>query len=264
MSREPLRPQALVLRSEAATIALRDRAEGRSRNGTVSLRHFDEGVVTTLGATIDEDTQTYWLTISLIDGPPGAPVDKLTGEIRVPIVFSIPEDVFAQYQVPIIVVRREGMTPALNRWMPGQLQYRAPSYNAYTAVYKKGTVHERRGFDQMDQVQMATPFDIDYTISLISRHRGVKGGQRNQSHRTLDHVLRIYQPYSMVKLIDSIGDERTYEATMESVTPLDSIPEVSERIIGFSLSLRVSAEIDLAPTETYRTLLQTNIKETLL
>lgn len=254
-------PQTQILRPDATTTLLRDRAEGRSRNGTVNLRSFDEGVVTTLGATIDENTQTYWLTISSIDGPPGAPTDKLTGEIRVPIVFSIPEDVFSQYEIPIIVVRREGLTPALNRWMPGQLQYRTPAYSSSQVTYAPGSKFQKTGPDSVEQVQMAVPFDIDYTISLISRHRGVKGGQRNQAHRTLDHVLRIYQPWSMVKLIDSIGDERTYEATMESVTPLDSIPEVSERVVGFSLSLRVQAELDLAPTENYRTLTSINIQK---
>ena len=86
MSKEPLQPQAQVLRSEGLTQELRERAEGRSRNGTVNLRSFDEGVVTTLGATIDETTQSYWLTITDVSGPPGAPIDKLTSEIRVPIV----------------------------------------------------------------------------------------------------------------------------------------------------------------------------------
>lgn len=255
---------AEILRPEAETQALRDRAEGRSRNGIVNLRHFDEGVVTTLGATIDEDTQTYWLTVTGFSGPPGAPIDKLTNEIRCPVVFSIPEDVFAQYEIPIVVVRREGITPSLNRWFPGQLQYRTPAYGSHKTLAEEGTSNEQLGYDSMEQLQMAVPFDIDYTISLISRFRGVKGGQRNQAHRILDHVLRIYQPYTYVKLKDSIGDDRTYEASMESVTPLDSIPEVSDRVIGFSLSLRVMAELDLAPTEVYRTVTTRNFQETVL
>ncbi len=254
-------PQALILRSEAATQALRDRAEGRSRNGIVSLRCFDEGIVTTLGCTVDVARQQFFLTVEGIDGPPGSPLAYPTGELRVPVVFSIPEDVLSNFENPLVVVRREAITPDMKRWMPGQLQYRTPAYGAHEVVYGKGKSYEKRGYDKMEQMQMAVPFLINYTISILARNRGL--AQRNQANRLFDHVLRIYQPYSMMKLLDSIGDERTYDVQMESTAPLDSIPEVSERVIGFSFSLSVMAELDLAPTEVYYTLQSRTMREVL-
>jgi len=247
---------ALVYRPDATTAALREKAEGRARNGIVTLRSFDEGVVTSMGCTIDKTKQQYYLTVSSVNGPPGAPIAPITGEIRVPVVFSIPEDVFVQYENPLIVVRREAITPNLSRWHPGQLQYRTPSYGAHKVIFGKNKSYEKTGYDSMEQVQQAVPYDISYTISILARHRGTSNGQRNNANRILDHIIRIYQPFTFVTVIDSIGDERTYEASTGSIANLDSVPEVSERIIGFSLSLNVMAELDLAPTEVYRTLVE--------
>lgn len=255
---------ALILRPEATTQALRERSEGRADNGTVNLRCFDEGVVTSMGATKDIQRQRYFLTIPNIDGPPGSPIDPLVnGELRVPIVFAIPEDVFSNYEIPIIVVRREAITPRLNAWHPGQLQYRAPSFHSRPIVYLEGTSYEKHGFDLMNQRQMAVPFSINYSISILSRHRGLTLAQRNQANQVFEHILKIYQPYTYIKLIDSIGDERTYDAFMSSVVPVDSDAEVAERVIGFSFSLDVMAELDLAPTETFVTMYAPSIRETL-
>jgi len=48
-----------------------------------------------------------------------------------------------------------------------------------------------------------------------------------------------------VLVTDSIGDVRSYEANLSGVGPLDEASEVGERLIGFSLTLFVSGELDL-------------------
>jgi hypothetical protein len=97
----------------------------------------------------------------------------------------------------------------------------------------------------MEQVDQAAPFDFSYTINIVARNRGAPG-ILNQANRLLDHVLRIYQPYCRVLLKDSIGDARSYEAFMDGVSPLDEVADVTDRVIGFAVSLRIEGELDLS------------------
>ena len=53
--------------------------------------------------------------------------------------------------------------------------------------------------------------------------------------------------------MDSIGDVRTYEAFQESISPLDEVSEVVDRVIGFAVTLRVEGELDLLDPETKNT-----------
>jgi len=84
-------------------------------------------------------------------------------------------------------------------------------------------------------------------------------------NQLLDYVLRIYAPYCTVAVSDSLGDLRSYHAFMESISHLDELGEVTGRMIGFALTLRVEAELDLNdPTETTSVFGTRTIGETLL
>lgn len=237
------------------TEALRERTEGRARTGFVNLRSFDEGVVETLGATIDEDLQNYFLHLEPVetvgfDPPVSSPfhrgiVEPRPGLPGIPVTFALPEDVFEKYSIPVILVRREGLDPAMQRWHPGALQYRAPGRGAHPAQYQHGPTSEvKEGFDRAEQVDQAAPFDLLYTINVVARNRGAPG-ILNQANRLLDHVLRIYPPYCRVLVKDSVGDLRSYEAFMEGTSPLDEVADVADRVIGFAVSLRIEGELDL-------------------
>ncbi len=108
------------------------------------------------------------------------------------------------------------------------------------------------GFDRMEQLGQATPYDIQYTISVLARHRGAPT-QRNQVNALLQSVLRTYPPYGKVDVIDSIGDRRGYEAFNEGIANLDNINEVTERQLGYAITLRVEAELDLKDPITVQT-----------
>jgi len=257
------------VRPDARTQQLRDAANGVIRNGIVGLRHFDEGVVTTLGAKIDEETSNYFIEIPEVYGPPGNP-QSVSGLPKIPVVFSIPEDVFERYEIPIVVVRRDNIIPAMNRWHPGALQYRTASYSSHPVTYMPGTGYEKSGVSKVEQLQTPVPFDISYSITILARTRGTftpgtpktsATGQKNQINRILDYVLRIYQPYCAVILKDSDDEERTYEAFMKSIAPVDSIAEVSGRMLGFSLSLEIWAELNLAYEEQFPTVTGISIGE---
>jgi hypothetical protein len=235
--------------------ALRDRTEGRARTGFVNLRSFDEGVVETLGARIDEETENYFLNLEEVEtvgfDPPVSshfhrgPVDPRPGLPAIPVTFAYPEDVFEKYSIPMILVRRDDISPALQRWHPGTLQYRAPGRGAHPSEYKQyQTSDPVKGYDRVEQVDQAAPFDLSYTINIVARNRGAPG-VRNQANRVLDHVLRIYQPYCRVLLKDSVGDARSYSAFMEGISHLDEVADVTDRVIGFAVTLRIEGELDL-------------------
>jgi hypothetical protein len=222
--------------------ARRDRYEGRAPNGTVGLYAYDEGVYLTLRC-FDKDDE-YYLDPALvgIDAPPGKP--------GIPVTFFVPEDAHAMARYPLILITRDSIDVAMQRWHPGSLQYRAP---ASTAV--KVSVDGQEGFDRVEYRQQACPFDISYSLMLYCR-------TRLDGNKMLDYVLRRFPPYCNLRVRDSLGDNRLYTAFMESVGMLDSENEVGDRLIAFALSLRVEAELDLGDPEVQKVVTQAPILTT--
>ena len=237
----------------AETAALRNRVLGFSRTGTVGLRSFDQGVVETLGAIPYGDF--YLLNIPGVEGPPGIPAPPGLSN-PVPITFAFPEAVLDRFRIPIVLVKRESIEPSLNRWEPGSQQYITPSKAAKQVSVTQGNT-TKTGWDKYEYLLQAVPFDITYTVSVIGRYRGTNiPGQRSvgipppnpvmsYSNTILNFVMKTYQPYCEVRVKDSVGDVRGYEAFCEGPSHLDEVSEVVERVIGFALTLRVEAELDL-------------------
>lgn len=166
------------------------------------------------------------------------------GDAGLPVTFFFPEDTHEKFRVPRIVVTRDDISPAMNRWHPGSFQYRVPGEGA-NVVESRG----RRGFDRSESLQQAVPFDITYSLMLYTRTRA-------QGNTLLDFVLRCYPPYCNVKVQDSVGDYRLYSAFMESLGMIDDVPEVADRVIAFAVTLRVEAELDLNDPITEKTVTQ--------
>lgn len=222
------------------------RQAGSARPGYVTLRDFDQGIVQTLGATVSNNA--YYVQALNVSGPPGWP--------GVPVVFSYPEDVLQEYRLPFVLVRRDDITPAMERWQSvGALEYAVPGYGALPKQVTGPGGVVAQGFTLTETRPQAIPYDISYTLEITARHRGAIG-QRNQINSILYHVLRRFPVYGQVQLTDSIGDPRSYECLMEGVSPLDNIAEVTDRKLGFSISLRVLAELDTTPTSTSNTVTQ--------
>jgi len=242
-----------------------DRELGLAPGGEVGLRNFDQGVVTTLGATLyGSDTgrghlSNYYISSGIlpVEPPPGVP--------GVPVTFSHPEDIWERYRVPVIVVRRDEFVPAMSRWHPGMVVWRGPAPGAKEArvVYDEGTRGEvvLLGYDRYMQQEMAVPFDITYTVSIYARNRGkgpippkgtptgftgAEGSPRNQVNRMTDYVLRRLPPYGQITVIDSVGDTRGYYSFMEGLASLDEVEGVRERVLGFAITVRVEAELNLS------------------
>jgi len=248
-----------------------ERLAGTAPSGIVGLRNFDEGVATTLGAEIHEvDTgkgphSNFYISSGIL------PVEPAPGLPGVPIIFSHPEDVYARYRQPVLVIRRDDISPAMNRWHPGHKSFRAAAQGAkvvavtFDASTRAETVVQ--GYDRYETKDTGVPFDIVYTISIYARHRGkgnlprsgaptgfvgAEGSPRNQVNRILDYVLRVYAPYCQVIVQDSLGDDRKYSAYMEAVSHLDNVPDVTDRVLGFAVTLRVEGELDLSDPVVHR------------
>ena len=234
---------------------LRERYEGRRDNGYVNLRTFDRGIKETLGGEIDPKGQHYVIPVERVYPdhnltntdliqPYVAPRPGLTG---VPIAFSYPEDVLQHFSLPYILVRRDDIAIAMNRWHPGMQQFRAPARKAQAL-----SIGSKTGPDYTAQRQQAMPYDITYTIELYARNRGSENIENNLA-RLFGYVTRIFPAYGALYVTDSVGDRRSYEAFMESLSMIDDAPGNTDRIPGFAITVRVEAELDHLDIEEYPT-----------
>jgi len=215
--------------------------------GTVGIRNFDQGIVETLGGKISHNN--YYVEIEGVDPPPHTP--SLPG---IPITFAFPEEVFEKYRMPAIVVSRDDIMAANERWHPFSEQWRAPAEGALPVTVSVGG-NPVTGWTKAATRQQAAPFDITYTVSCFAQRRGMR--TRNRVNKILDFILRRYTPTAtIVKVIDSIGDTRLYECHNEGIAHLDDVAGVGERVLGFAVTLRVEGELDLGDPYTSATVLQ--------
>lgn len=204
------------------------------RTGSVFIDDFDVGLVTTFGAVLKpimldgEEVQDYAVQIPGVTGP-----DEYDG--LVPVIFQEPEDVYQSGFLPHVAISRSAITPAMTRWHPAGKAYQIPAAVAQTVTAQDGStgpsLNELKGY--------ALPFDITYDLHM-------RGRLRQQANNMLRHIGRFYWAYSALYFTDSEGDERGYEAYVESVDNLDEVVEFSDRTLGFTLSIRVEGELDFS------------------
>ncbi len=190
------------------------------KTGEVFIRDFDLGVVTSMGSVLNTAQDGYERAVPGITAP-------------VPVVFMYPGQVFVEYLLPSIVIRRDDISFALQRWMPKQTVYRQPSQGATPLP-----VGDDTGFDSYDTKEMAYPADISYTISCFARYR-------DEANAILRAVLGVYKPYCDVSVVDSEAEIRKYLGTVTSVNGFDEVVSVADRQIGLTVSLIVQGELDL-------------------
>jgi len=195
------------------------------------------------------DNQRYWLNIDGVDPPPGKP--------GIVVTFSFPEAEFKSMVLPMILIRRDDISPANERWHSKHVTYRTPAEGALpvTLPVNNTALSGLKGFDRMEQGFQAIPYDITYTISILAHYRGAIG-QRGAVQRIFEYILTRFSPYSVVTVFDDEGDPRGYSSFMEATSVLDEHPTVGERIIGFGVTLRVEAELDHTTVEIVRTVTQ--------
>lgn len=202
------------------------------RTGTVFLENFDIGLVETFGAELvdieldGEMVQDYALRVSGVEGP-------LEYNGMIPVVFQSPEEVYQNYYLPHIAVFRSSVVPANQRWHPGGREYLIPAASARQIPGADGQLHPNR----MEMKHYCNPYDITYDMHLRAR-------RRQPVDLMLRYICQYYPPYGVLFCVDSEGATRGYDAFQESIDNLDEVADISERVIGHTLSIRVEAELD--------------------
>lgn len=208
--------------------------------GTVGLRAFDLGVLNLLGpeliaVTVDGRTrQEYAVAVTGVDSGLAA----YGG--RVPVQWSNPEDVYQPRIVPCYRVTRNDMIPAFERQPWYEVVGRKPADDAQRVVLPDGTV----GYTRYETQWRATPFDLNYEVTVIGRRREDAGKM------LLWALRRMKPPWWPVAVVDSLGDTRQYDAGDLGVSDVSEIADIADRVIGNVLAFTVRAEVDLDDTST--------------
>lgn len=202
------------------------------RTGSVSIEDFDIGLATTFGSelvqvTLDgELAEVYALRVAGVTGP-----DLYQG--LVPVFMSEPEDAMMDNVIPHIMISRGSIQAAQARWFGGGHEYMVPAHGAVEVTSSGGL----KGPSRVEVKPWSRPFDISYDVHIRAR-------LRSQADRMLMHLGRYLWAYGQVFLTDSEGDSRGYYAFADSYENLSEISDVSERLQGYTIPLRVEAELD--------------------
>jgi len=189
-----------------------------------------------IGINLDGETvQAYAVRIDGVTGP---------GEYQglVPIVMSEPEDAYESIRLPEIMITRSSALPQMSRWFPGGHEYQVPASNSQQVAGPNGRMMP----NLVEKKWWTLPFEIIYDIQIRAR-------LRRDADRMLRHVGARFWAYGQVFVTDSEGDERGYYAFVDTYDALSELADISDRLQGHIVSLRVEAELDfdspfLAPT----------------
>jgi len=243
-----------------------ERALGSARNGRVGIREFDEGLVRTMGATL----QTHpggsgdgWF----LSGVPG--VCPPAGYPGIPVIITQSDDAFGDYVMPILAVRPEPPAHAPQRWHSvGHRQYRTAAAGALpSSVEVNGeTVTGYEAYEEMPQAQ---PTDFTYEIRAIGRTKGgfFEGLPRDQASTLFMHLLKRYSHHNMsaaVYVVDTVGDIRRYSCFLESMNSEVETSQLSDRVVQFSVTIRVEGELDITDPLTYPSVRSRDLNGTIL
>lgn len=206
--------------------------------GTVELRSFDQGMVDTLGGElvsgeVDGSTrQWYCVDIPGVDSK----LDYLEG--KVPILVAFPEDVYQLYTLPSITVVRNDLNPAFDRASWWGKSGRAPAEGATPITLPSG----ESGYSHYETQLNGVPFDITYDVHL-------RGRRQAEALPLLLYVLKRFRPpWFSLRVVDSEGEIRFYDAGDISIGSGSELADIADRTIAFLLSLTVRAELDLDDT----------------
>lgn len=202
------------------------------RTGQIFLEDFDVGLAQTIGAELinieldGEETQVFALQVDEVSGP-----DEYQG--LVPVIMSDPDDSYGEQFLPQVVIQRGTITPAMSRWFPGGHEYLIPAANADTVEASDG----RSGPNRMERKPWSWPFDISYDLHIRARYRV-------QADRIFKRVGRVIWAYGQIFLTDSEGEDRGYYAFVESNDALQELNDIADRMLGYTISMRVEGELD--------------------
>lgn len=190
-----------------------------NRVGSVGLESFDLGLVKTMGATVLG--KSFVLNI-----------EGLTPNI--PVTFENPEQILRAANVPMMLIERDDPDFTVQRSHRGTTEYRVPAADAVEMTAFNGKI----GYSAYVSKKAAQVCDITYTISVFDRYRDLA----NLFYKVITKPLL---QTKAIQVVDSLGIVRSYSAFIEGSTKLDEVASLTNRVIGWGITLRVEAEIDI-------------------
>jgi hypothetical protein len=211
------------------------------RTGYLDPLDYDLGVAASLGALHDEEKNQLYLPLtdpcgkSIYIQPEGS--DAPEPITRALVVFKQSEPTHTEWDLPAVLIQRDDVTFTEQReWSP-TLQYRLPAEGS-TPI----SIGDRVGYDCYETKEKEWPHDFTYTIECWARHRVAA-----QILWTM--VMRTFPPRTTVTVRDGRGVERVYHAFTEGTADLTEINSLVDRVIGYSLTLRIEGELTLDRVE---------------
>jgi len=183
-------------------------------HGEVFIRNFDEGIMRTLGATLDT-VNNKWVKV----------IPGISDPTNIDCVFVTPEQVLSDYIYPSFVVRRQDLRVATERMLCPTLDYKEQ--------------FEEDGKFYNESKLAALPFDITYLVQAIARY---------ERHMLLmqKEILRRFHRWKEIIVFDTLGVKRSYDMAVEPVSNVSNLTDLSLKSSGLSLNVMVFAEIDLS------------------
>lgn len=212
------------------------------RTGDVEVGDFDRGIMRTLGVELEQpvvgDRPRLFMRVPGIEG---------TEQDKVQVIFANPEQVFSGYKVPMVLVRRESVDPALERWdIRDEYRIPAPTAKMKTKVDAVTGMELGRGWDYLESKPRAYPYNITYSLEIVAR-------KRLDANRIMRRVLQVFPPYGNIVVVDSLGCARTYFAQQTGFTDITEIADIMNRQPAYSVSVTVWGELNHDPEEIRKT-----------
>lgn len=212
------------------------------RNGHVDLIDFDLGVLRQTGAVYDAEQNEWYLPINFhITDPVKGPVALE----RALVVYKRPEPTQVQHEVPQIALLCDDIDFDASRLYSPTVQYRLPAAGSTPICVPCGPYGEDAiGYDCYETKDKEQPYNLTYSIEVWCRYKV-------PAMILLQMMMKRFPPRGTltVQATEEAGRnvvcDRTYLFFQEGVADLTELNSMVERIPGYSLTIRVEAELTL-------------------
>lgn len=206
------------------------------RNGHVDLIDFDLAILRHTGAVFDSEQNEWYLPINFhITDPAKGPL-ALT---RALVVYKRPEPTQVQHEVPQIALIRDDVDPDTSRLQSQTVQYRVPASGS-TPVSINGML----GYDTYETKDKEQPYILTYSIEVWCRYKvpAMVMLQMMMKRFPMRGTLIVSATEEAGRNIEC---DRTYLFFQDAIADITEVNSMVERIPGYSLTIRVEAELTL-------------------
>lgn len=207
------------------------------RNGHVDLIDFDLAILRQTGAVYDEVQNEWYLPINYVIRD-----DAKGGHValdRALVVYKRPEPTQVEHKVPQIALLCDDIDFDAGRLYSPTTQYRLPAAGS-TPLSIAGML----GFDQYETKDKEQPYNLTYSIEVWCRYKV-------PAMMLLQTMMKRFPPRGTITVSATeeadrnVKCDRTYLFFQEGVADITELNSMVERIPGYSLTIRVEAELTL-------------------